>query len=277
MLSDLIWLIALIAFVAWLARRRGEPLQGRLERAENAIRELQVEIADLRRAGPPPAATAATPRPPPEAPTAAASAPPSESRPLPASRWVSASPSVPPITPDNDAGTPSETTPVDASASTQSLEERLGAHWSVLVGGLALALGGIFLVRYSIEAGLLGPGVRVALGALLSLVLLGLGEKSRRGEILSNVPQLPAAHIPSVLTAAGTAVAFGTVYAAHGLYGFIGPAVAFVLLRIFDIGKPFPCRQLERLPTGLGIMADDWGAAAWTAACLAIARWQHWI
>jgi phosphatidylglycerophosphatase A len=53
--------------------------------------------------------------------------------------------------------------------------------------------------------------------------------------------------------------------------------VAFVLLRIFDISKPFPCRQLERLPTGLGIMADDWGAAAWTAACLAIARWQHWI
>lgn len=54
-------------------------------------------------------------------------------------------------------------------------------------------------------------------------------------------------------------------------------AAAFVLLRIFDIGKPFPCRHLERLPTGLGIMADDWGAAAWTAACLAIARWQHWI
>ena len=54
-------------------------------------------------------------------------------------------------------------------------------------------------------------------------------------------------------------------------------AVAFVLLRIFDIGKPFPCRQLERLPAGLGIMADDWAAAAWTAVCLAIARWQHWI
>jgi phosphatidylglycerophosphatase A len=54
-------------------------------------------------------------------------------------------------------------------------------------------------------------------------------------------------------------------------------AVAFVILRIFDIGKPFPCRQLERLPAGLGIMADDWGAAAWTAVCLAIARWQHWI
>lgn len=54
-------------------------------------------------------------------------------------------------------------------------------------------------------------------------------------------------------------------------------AVAFVLLRIFDIGKPFPCRQLERLPAGLGIMADDWAAAVWTAVCLAIARGQHWI
>jgi len=54
-------------------------------------------------------------------------------------------------------------------------------------------------------------------------------------------------------------------------------AVAFVLLRVFDIGKPFPCRQLERLPAGLGIMADDWGAAAWTAAGLALARLQHWI
>ncbi len=54
-------------------------------------------------------------------------------------------------------------------------------------------------------------------------------------------------------------------------------AVAFVLLRIFDIGKPFPCRQLEKLPAGLGIMADDWAAAAWTTACLAVARWQHWL
>lgn len=52
-------------------------------------------------------------------------------------------------------------------------------------------------------------------------------------------------------------------------------AVAFLVLRIFDIAKPFPCRRLERLPAGLGIMADDWAAAAWTAACLAAARWQQ--
>jgi len=56
---------------------------------------------------------------------------------------------------------------------------------------------------------------------------------------------------------------------------------AFVLHRVFDIFKPFPCRQLEHLPAGLGIMADDWGAAAWMAACLIILRsaigWAGWL
>lgn len=33
--------------------------------------------------------------------------------------------------------------------------------------------------------------------------------------------------------------------------------LAFVLFRLFDITKPPPVRQLERLPTGTGIMLDD--------------------
>ena len=33
--------------------------------------------------------------------------------------------------------------------------------------------------------------------------------------------------------------------------------VGFAAFRLFDIVKPFPCRQLERLPGGLGIVADD--------------------
>jgi phosphatidylglycerophosphatase A len=50
-------------------------------------------------------------------------------------------------------------------------------------------------------------------------------------------------------------------------------AVGFVLHRIFDISKPPPARQLERLPTGLGIMADDWAAGAF--ACLVLHA-IHW-
>ena len=32
---------------------------------------------------------------------------------------------------------------------------------------------------------------------------------------------------------------------------------AFVLFRVFDIWKPYPIRRLEKLESGLGIMADD--------------------
>jgi phosphatidylglycerophosphatase A len=54
-------------------------------------------------------------------------------------------------------------------------------------------------------------------------------------------------------------------------------ATAFALHRLFDITKPFPCRRLERLPAGLGIMADDWAAAAYAAVCLAACRWLGWL
>ena len=111
-----------------------------------------------------------------------------------------------------------------------TLEERLGTRWAVWIGGFALALGGIFLVRYSIEQGLLGPGVRVILGALLAGALIAAGEWARRTERLAAIAALPTAHIPSVLTAAGTTVAYADIYAAHALYGLLAPAMAFLLL-----------------------------------------------
>jgi len=109
-------------------------------------------------------------------------------------------------------------------------ERRFGTQWVVWVGGLALALGGIFLVRYSIEAGLLGPGMRIILGGLLALVLVGLGEFTRRREVLTGHARFNTAHIPSVLTAAGTTVAYAVIYAAFALYNFLSPGLAFLLL-----------------------------------------------
>ena len=50
----------------------------------------------------------------------------------------------------------------------------------------------------------------------------------------------------------------------------------FLLHRLFDIWKPFPCRQLDEVHGGLGIMADDWGAAAWMALGLALGRQAGW-
>jgi len=115
-------------------------------------------------------------------------------------------------------------------------EERLGTRWVVWVGGLTLALGGFFMVRYSIEAGLLGPGVRTILGGAFALALLAAGEWTRRKESISAIDALPIANIPAILTAAGTAVAFATVYAAYALYEFLAPATAFVLLGMVALG-----------------------------------------
>jgi uncharacterized membrane protein len=138
-----------------------------------------------------------------------------------------------------DAGSPPPSEPVPPGTATPpptppavqpGLEERLGTRWVVWVGGVALALGAIFLVRYSIEQGLIGPGMRIFFGALLAAALIVAGEYLRRKELLSGVPGLPQASIPAILTAAGTVAAYATVWAAHGLYEFIGPAVAFPLL-----------------------------------------------
>ncbi len=45
-------------------------------------------------------------------------------------------------------------------------------------------------------------------------------------------------------------------------------AAAFTLFRIFDIGKWFPMKQLERLPGGWGVMMDDLAAGVLARACL---------
>lgn len=48
----------------------------------------------------------------------------------------------------------------------------------------------------------------------------------------------------------------------------MGYLIGFFLFRFFDILKPPPCRQLEALPGGLGVMIDDMAAGAYAAVCL---------
>ncbi len=134
-------------------------------------------------------------------------------------------------------------------------EERIGTRWVVWVGGLTLALGGFFMVRYSIDAGLLGPGVRTLLGGAFALALLAAGEWTRRQESISAIEALPIANIPAILTAAGTAVAFATVYAAYALYDFLAPASAFILLGMVALGTLAAALLHGPALAGLGIAA----------------------
>ncbi|WP_441280236.1 DUF2339 domain-containing protein [Bradyrhizobium sp. 63_E2_N1_3] len=235
-----------------------------------------------------PATTAAEP--PPLAPEVEAAPPPLVTeevspRPLAASTEADAPP---PLAANTEAYAPP---PLPAPA--PGFEERLGTRWVVWIGGLALALGGFFMVRYSIEAGLVGPGVRVFLGGLFAAALLGAGEWSRRKESISNIAALPIANIPAILTAAGTAVAFATIYAAYALYGFLVPATAFVLLGIVAMGTLAAALLHGPALAGLGVVGafvtpilvssgkpDYWALyiylAIVTAASFGLARIRLW-
>ena len=148
-----------------------------------------------------------------------------------------------------------EPQPVARPAS-PDIETALGTRWAVWVGGLALALGGLFLVRYSIEAGVFGPGVRLTFAALLGLALIAGGEFIRRTGFKVPVEGAAAAYVPGVLTAAGAFTLFGAVYAAHGVYGFVGPALGFMLMGVIGVGTIAAALVHGQALAGVGLLGS---------------------
>ncbi|CDX19008.1 conserved membrane hypothetical protein [Mesorhizobium sp. ORS 3324] len=197
------------------ARRTGEAAEGTPSEAPAAAAEAAAPPASEAV----PQAPAATPdEPKAEAPAQAGEGPPSE----PAGPAQSAQPAAP-----AEAAAP--------AMAARDVETALGTRWAVWVGGIALALGGLFLIRYTIEAGIFGPGVRLTMAGILGLVLVAGAEFIRRTGFRVPVQGAAGAYIPAILTAAGAFILFGTVYAAHGIYGFIGPSLAFTLLGVIGI------------------------------------------
>src|ERR1041384_5992115 len=61
------------------------------------------------------------------------------------------------------------------------------------------------------------------------------------------------------------------IYSALSLLNWKYLLAGFLLFRLFDIWKPFPIRNLEKLHGGWGIMADDWLAGVYAAVVLKVA------
>jgi phosphatidylglycerophosphatase A len=61
------------------------------------------------------------------------------------------------------------------------------------------------------------------------------------------------------------------IFSALSLVNWKYLLLGFVLFRVFDIWKPWPARQLEKLPGGWGVMADDWMAGVYAAILLRVA------
>jgi uncharacterized membrane protein len=179
----------------------------------------------------------------------AESPPPAAAEPI----W-SAPPPLPPSAPSPLP--PSLPPPLPAAPPAKDFEELIGTRWAIWVGGLALALGALFLVKLSIDAGFFGPGARILLAGAFSAALVAGGELLRRGALLPRrlAGALPPEHAPLALAAAGTVGLFGTVYAAHALYGFIPQAVAFVLLGLIGVAAMAASLLHGQALAGLGLV-----------------------
>ncbi|GLR49850.1 DUF2339 domain-containing protein [Shinella yambaruensis] len=184
--------------------------------------------------------------------------------------------------------------PAAAAKPKESFESRIGARWAVWVGGIALALGGIFMVKYSIEAGLLSPAVRLSLAAVFGLVLMAVGEFVRRRTLPVIANAFQNAMIPGVLTAAGAITLFAVTYVSYEFYGYFGPLTAFVLLAAVSFATIGLSLLHGQALAGLGLLASlvtpalvateepsAWGlfgflSVAWLAtfAAARIRRWQ---
>jgi phosphatidylglycerophosphatase A len=53
----------------------------------------------------------------------------------------------------------------------------------------------------------------------------------------------------------------------------VGAIVGFLVFRVLDVVKPWPSAQFERLPGGLGVMADDGMAALYGNAIMRLLIW----
>lgn len=116
--------------------------------------------------------------------------------------------------------------PLDsAPAGGINFEQHFGAKLPVWIGGVALALAGFFLVKYSIETGLLSPAVRVVLGLALGIALLGAGDWIRSQPRFSNGPRIAQA-----LSGAGIANLYFCLFAATSLYHLMPPFIGFAAM-----------------------------------------------
>lgn len=194
--------------------------------------------------------------------------------------------------PSDDAGDES----VEAERGTSwplNFEELIGGKLPIWVGGIALIFAAFFLVRYSIEAGLLGPAARSVIAAVFGTGLIALSEFGGK------LPKIGPAFVSDrrvgqSLAGAGVAILYGTLYMVSEIYGLIGVGTAFALMLVVTAAA-FALSLRHGPPTALmgisGGFAAPWVAgmgaenmpslllylAVFIAAVFGLAVWRRWL
>ncbi|MFD1007126.1 DUF2339 domain-containing protein [Oceanisphaera ostreae] len=101
--------------------------------------------------------------------------------------------------------------------------QTLKANWMVWLGGLSVALAGIFMVHYSVSEGLLGPVLQLLLALSGGLALHAGAEMLRRRHQRSD-------QIFAALAGGGSVTLYAALLAGIHHYQLIGPLTGLVLL-----------------------------------------------
>lgn len=180
------------------------------------VARLSAEVRRLSQAATSTVAPPAQPAPRPE-PILASARPP----PLPPLETVPVPPPAPAPAPVPAARPAPAPAPRPAPSKPIDWESLVGVRLFSWIAGVALLVAAVSFLRWSIENGWLGPAVRAAIGALTGVGLL-VGAETGRARRYAVTAQS--------LAAAGVAILFSTVFAAHALWALIPALVAFPLL-----------------------------------------------
>ena len=258
LLVVLIFVLPLVALVkASRAARRAEEIAERVQAMQDRLNRMEQETQTLREAlfgsaapaPPKPVRPAPAPSPAPAtspAPSSLETSPPMTGE-FPPLESVPPPPSLPPLIPampDIPAlVTPpreEEPSPVCAETKQEKVadietkpaapafdwEQFLGLKLAAWLGGLVLALGVVFGLKYSFEHALIQPPMRVALGLLFGLGLLVGGLRVARPKY---------AVTAQVLCATGVLVLYADIFSACSFYHLIGSGSAFLFMVVVTV------------------------------------------
>lgn len=203
MLPVLLIGLAIAVFLLW---RRLEAMENRLLQVEAGASPRESWRDRWESEGPAPRPVEIRPAPVPIEPEAPAMAPPIEAEP------------VPPTAPEPEPEPISE-----PERKGIGFEELFGRRLPIWAGGITLAIAGTLIVRFSIEAGLFPPIVRVIAGLLFGLSLIGGAELAHRITDRVRDPRVAQA-----LSGAAVADLYASILIAANLYHLIPPTAAFL-------------------------------------------------
>src|SRR5205085_9745413 len=115
--------------------------------------------------------------------------------------------------------------PVPPESFAHLFERLVGGRLLSWIGGIALAVAGVLLVRFSMQIGLITPAVQMLMAGAFGIALLVAGEIARRRPGIAVDERVAQA-----LVGAGIVVLYATPYGSLILYGLISKTTASALM-----------------------------------------------